>query len=396
MTSYQIYVFLMCLIVFIMLASLSIFCIAVIMKLTLRLIDHGVEDEKILEEYNKEKKRKRNKYSKVLSYAFSGIVCFVLLAILISSLVVKGTEGSFVDDIPVYRVVKTSSMSVKNPKNTYLVKNNLNNQIQTFDLIRTEKLPPEKDLKLYDVVVYETDGMMIVHRIVGIEEPNSTHPNCRYFLLQGDAVDAADRFPVLYEQMRGIYKGQRIPFVGSFVMFMQSPAGWLCTLFVILSVFVAPILEAKLQAAKKKRLLLYIKEDEPVAQEPETLEKDILPCSEEDKPFSGIQLWPKSGKLGEIDLYKLDTNYKSGDFVDINSLKNRELVDKDCKKIKVFANGELNKALTVKANSFEPKAIDAIVSLGGRAIQAVKMVDKKDISSHQLKLNPVNGGEPND
>ena len=43
------------------------------------------------------------------------------------------------------------------------------------------------------------------------------------FLLKGDANENNDRFPVLYSQMTGIYKNERIPFVGSFILFLQAP-----------------------------------------------------------------------------------------------------------------------------------------------------------------------------
>lgn len=381
MTDYQIYVFLMCLIVFFMLASLSIFCISVIMRLTLRLINHGVEDEKILEEYRKQEKKHKATHSKLFSYAFSGIVCLVLLVMLIFAFVVKGTEGSFVDSLPVYRVVNTGSMSKKNPQNTYLTKNNLNDQIQTFDLIKTEKLPDEMDLELYDIVVYETNGVLVVHRIVEIEEPNSYHPNCRHFRLQGDAVDAPDRFPVLYEQMHAIYRGERIPFIGSFIMFMQSPAGWLCFLFVFLSIFAMPVLENKLQDAKNRRLLLYIKKDAPVS-EPEK--------------YNIIALVAEQGKTGKVNLQNLDINYNSGDFVDIQSLKKKVLIDHDCKRVDVVANGQLSKALTVKANSFEPEAIVAITTAGGEAIRAFNLVEAEDAIDNADSVVHPTGGEQND
>jgi hypothetical protein len=116
------------------------------------------------------------------------------------------------------------------------------------------------DLQLYDIVVYEVDGMLIVHRIVGIEEPNASHPDCRYFRLQGDAVEAADRFPVKYEQMRAIYRGARIPFIGSFILFMQSTAGYLCIGLVIFAMIATPILEAYINHQRKKRLKVYIPE----------------------------------------------------------------------------------------------------------------------------------------
>ena len=260
MTDYEIYVFFLCLIVFVLLTALSVVCLTIITRLSLRLINHGVEDEKILEEHRKKQKEKsKGCFGKVVDYTISGVVCLTFIILLVGALVIRCTENSCCGMLPTYRVVKTGSMAEKNSKNEYLFENNLDDQIQTFDLIRTEKLPDEMELELYDIVVYETDGMLIVHRIVEIEEPNEQHPDCRHFRLQGDAVDAADRFPVLYEQMKAIYRGERTPYIGSFILFMQSPAGWLCTLLIIIAMIASPILDKKLETARKKRLDLLVK-----------------------------------------------------------------------------------------------------------------------------------------
>ncbi len=254
MTEYEIYVFLLCLIVFILLTTLSIVCLTIITKLSLRLIRSGADDERILADYRKKRNKKQSKYTKFADYAVSGVVCLMFIIMLLGSLTIRFTENSHCGFLPTYRVVRTGSMAEKNSKNTYLSENNLDNQIQIFDLIRTEKLPDEMDLELYDIVVYEVDGVMVIHRIVEIEEPNSTHPDCRHFRLQGDAVDSPDRFPVIYEQMRAIYRGDRTPFIGSFILFMQSPAGWLCTLLIIFTIITTPILDKKLKNARDERL----------------------------------------------------------------------------------------------------------------------------------------------
>ena len=260
MTDYEIYVFFLCLIVFVLLTALSVVCLTIITRLSLRLINHGVEDEKILEEHRKKQNKKsKGCFGKVVDYTVSGVVCLTFIILLVGALVIRCTENSCCGMLPTYRVVKTGSMAQKNSKNEYLFENNLDDQIQTFDLIRTEQLPDEMELELYDIVVYETDGMLIVHRIVEIEEPNGQHPDCRHFRLQGDAVDAADRFPVLYEQMKAIYRGEKTPYIGSFILFMQSPAGWLCTLLIIIAMIASPILDKKLETARKKRLDLLVK-----------------------------------------------------------------------------------------------------------------------------------------
>ena len=145
-------------------------------------------------------------------------------------------------------------MSEKHGANRYLHDNGINDHLQMYDLIVTSELPAENELSLYDVVIYEKNGEWIIHRIVGIEEPNEKHPDQRYFTLQGDAVKYKDEFPVTYDQMRAIWNGTRIPFVGSFIMFMQSPAGWLCILLCVFAMIATPLVEKKIQREKQIRL----------------------------------------------------------------------------------------------------------------------------------------------
>ena len=266
MSDYEIYVFLLCLVVFVLLTSLSIFCVTIIAKQSFRLIKGGLDDEKIIDEYKKKKENsKKIKYSKLADTIFSTVVCLIFAVTFLGSVVIQSLEGSCCGALPTYRVVQTGSMSYKHEKNTYLKLDNVNNQIQTFDLIKTEKLPDEMDLELYDIVVYQVDDIILVHRIVSIEEPNEFHPDRRYFKLQGDAVEAPDRYPVVYDQMLAIYNGERIPFLGSFVLFMQSFAGWLCMLLIVAAMVITPILEKKLILAKEERVRIL---------DPTLLEKD--------------------------------------------------------------------------------------------------------------------------
>lgn len=243
MTKFHIYSLILCLIVFVMLVSILSYMLAIIIKQGFKHIKVGLEDEDILKDFNTDSSRKQSKFSKVFNKILELLLCIIFGVIFLSSLYINCTQNVYFDNAPTFRVVLTSSMEKKNEKNKYLFENNLNNQISSFDLITTYKIPDENDLKLYDIVVYEVDGILIVHRIVGIEEPNAQHPNERHFLMQGDAVGAPDRFPVLYSQMKGIYKGEKIPFIGSFVLFMQSPAGWLCMLLIVGAMVCTPILE---------------------------------------------------------------------------------------------------------------------------------------------------------
>ena len=255
MSHFDIYVFVLCLIVFIILTACFTTFIVIYVSQQLKLISLGAEDEKIKAEYLKSKvNEKRNKALSIFDRVIFAFFSFLFVGAFCFSMCVNIEDNKVTGNVPTIQVVQTASMQSKFKDNTYLFKNNLNNQISAFDVVVTHKLPKEEELKLYDIVVYEVDGVLIIHRIVGIEEPNKEHPNERWFLLQGDAVKNPDRFPVLYSQMKGIYKNERIPFIGSFVMFMQSPAGYLCMIFVAFSIIAVPICERKLKNAYIKRL----------------------------------------------------------------------------------------------------------------------------------------------
>lgn len=252
MTAHETYVFILCCIVFTLLTALFSVMFGYLLSLTLKLIRRGIMDEKVLIEYQKQRDKRFSRLAKVGDFLFSALVCVVMLATFAFSLNLKLNEENPSLDIPVLKVVKSDSMSEKHEKNTYLV--GLDDQVQTFDLIKVHPVPEASELQLYDIVMYRIDDELVLHRIVKIEEPNRHHPNDYWFTTQGDAVEYPDSGIVRYEQMIGIYRGERTPMVGSFVMFMQSPAGYLCILLVIIGMIAAPILERKLEEAKKERL----------------------------------------------------------------------------------------------------------------------------------------------
>ncbi len=255
MAGFDVYVLVLCVIVFLLLTATLGYGIWYITKLTIKLIKAGQEDEKLKKEYDKYlKKQKGNKALSTLDRVVSLCLFVVVLGAFVFTLCTNVNGDKKVGDTPVLQVVQSGSMAYRSEYNNKVGNNpEIDNQIQVFDLIVIHKLPAEQDLKLYDIVVYEVENILIAHRIVGIEEPNDKHSE-RYFLLHGDAVENPDRFPVRYSQMKGIYQNQRVPFVGSLIMFLQSPAGYLCVLLIAVALFVAPAVDKKLWKAKMERL----------------------------------------------------------------------------------------------------------------------------------------------
>ena len=252
MTGIETYVFVICLIVFSLLVAMFTFFIVSMVKMEIKLINYGHRDENIKKELLK-KQKGQPKATLWFNRCVSLLLCLIFLVLFLFAIYIRTNENRPANGIPSIKVVKSESMATKNKKNTYLVDNNLNDQFQMFDIIICEHLPKEEDLELYDVVVYKYKDSYVIHRIIAIEEPNEKHPNERQFLLRGDAVEWSDEFPVLYSQMQGIYHGKRLPYVGSFVMFLQSPAGWLCLILVVFSMVAIPLVEKKLKQANNKR-----------------------------------------------------------------------------------------------------------------------------------------------
>ena len=72
-----------------------------------------------------------------------------------------------------------------------------------------------------------------------------------------------------------------------------------------------------------------------------------------------------------VNLSVLESNFQAGDVVDLASLREKKLLGKGESIVKVLANGEITKALTVKAAKFSAAAAAKIQAAGG----SVEVVD---------------------
>lgn len=247
MSQYDVEILILCLVVFVASCALATFVLTYVFRLESKCVVNGLLDDKI----KKAATKKPKKGEKVVLFSWCVASCIVVIAIcavFVFSLFTYINRFEQVGTVPAIKVVQSSSMARKDEQNTYLIENELNDQIKKYDLVLVHSLPDEFELELYDVVVYKTvDGNFVIHRIVDIEEPNGQHPDRRYFTFRGDNVQYSDKRPVLYSQMIGIYRGERIGFLGKIVMFFQSYAGYMCLGLVVFYFIVMPVVERRME-----------------------------------------------------------------------------------------------------------------------------------------------------
>lgn len=144
-----------------------------------------------------------------------GIVLCVVFSILLVcniTLIVKGTINT---DVPPSVLGKTplavlsGSMSGDAP-----------DHIEVGDLIIVDTIQPEK-LKVGDIIAFKQGSTVVTHRIIEISTGDDGNLT---FSTKGDANNTPDQRPVAEDELIGIFKF-RIPEVGNFVLFMQTPMG---------------------------------------------------------------------------------------------------------------------------------------------------------------------------
>lgn len=160
-------------------------------------------------------KNKSGSSQRVLS-AIGGVVCVLLGFMLICNLIiiVKGTlfpeKPPSVFGITPF-VVKSGSMS-----------GTKDGHIEVGDLIFVGPAEPAK-LEEGDVIAFMEGRIVVTHRIIGVQ---TGEDGSLLFKTQGDANNSPDTELVREENIVGIYKS-RIPKVGDFALFLQTPLGML-------------------------------------------------------------------------------------------------------------------------------------------------------------------------
>ncbi len=184
---------------------------------------------------------------KAVNIAFIALLvpflAFAVYSKLINGVAMIGGQGVI--------AVASGSMSVKNEANPYLA--NIDNQFNTYDIITLEKVESTSELGLYDVIAYvNNEGVNVIHRIVGFQP---TVDGMRY-VTRGDSNNMDDSYKPSIDDVLGKYTGTRVPYVGVFIMFLQSISGILTIAAVIYCLIMIESFGNKMYIAREERLII--------------------------------------------------------------------------------------------------------------------------------------------
>ena len=203
-------------------------------------------DEVIYEQQTKVKKRKEitDTIKSVIFFTFIGVITPIFIFSIVNKLqgnvTMLGNRSLM--------IVASGSMSEKH-ESDYLFLKNYDNQFQQFDVIVLEKVNAFWDLRIGDVIAFKVnDGTNVIHRIRSIDYLSKS------FVTQGDAVGKPDGYNPTYDQVIGKYVAKRIPLIGIFVIFFQSPAGIVTVLSLLYCLLMIDSITKKIDKAQNKRV----------------------------------------------------------------------------------------------------------------------------------------------
>lgn len=166
------------------------------------------------------------------------VFCVVFGFTLICNLVII-VKGAVNPDMPP-SVLGTTPMVVKS--------GSMHGTIEVGDLVLVGKAKPSS-LEVGDVIAFMQGRVVITHRIVGIETGSDGK---RLFRTKGDFNNTQDEQPVPEKDIVGIYRW-RIPKMGDFALFLQTPLGMVLFIGVPLLLFIVPEVIRNRRSAKSGR-----------------------------------------------------------------------------------------------------------------------------------------------
>lgn len=150
------------------------------------------------------------------------LICLILVPILIANLTIIVKSFTQPDEVPNFMGYKPF----------IVLSGSMEPEFYPGDLVLVREVQPES-LQVGDIISFREGMSVVTHRVKDIIEED----NQRKFVTKGDNNNVEDRIAVIESQLEGRYL-LKVPGLGNFAMFMQTPLGMMIFIALPLTAFI--------------------------------------------------------------------------------------------------------------------------------------------------------------
>ena len=206
--------------------------------------------------YYYKKKKSRSNWN-ILGNSILAVIFVIMVVGFIFAMIIKGSNQAISIKGVTYYVIETGSMEEVNQNNDYLINPTsdneyINTRINQYSLVGIEDYTDVSQLEVYDIVAFEMDGKVVVHRLLSI---NHQEDGSYTFTFRGDAnrYSLSGEIGVSEDRIIGIYNGYQSFVLGSLIVYLQSGIGLITIFAIIIVMSMYSYYYDKLEAGSKKR-----------------------------------------------------------------------------------------------------------------------------------------------
>lgn len=151
------------------------------------------------------------KTTSVLKKIISVLLCIILIPVIVINIVLITNGFINKNDMP----------DAFGYKPMIVLSGSMSPVFEAGDMILIKNTENPSALQKDDIICYLISGKATTHRIIQVAEKDGQTA----YITKGDFNNVEDRLAVMPDQIQGLYTGIRIPHLGDFLMFVQTPQG---------------------------------------------------------------------------------------------------------------------------------------------------------------------------